>query len=393
MDSVRLPLSVAYEPRNPEAKKDSAILNGYVDDAQSSTPYVAKRPGLEAKTSALGQGLGIFFYDGVLFSFNSNQGPFEINTTVPFDGEFFFGLYSQTGGDTTVTTVQKITTTGTISSANYIGVSASSRTRLILHTGTRYIAYDAQNEQVYYSTDAATWTAVSVDAGEWSQGGVIGSTIFLVDATTHPTEVLVSTDDGNTWTLTAITGDLSNSGFNLVGTGSFYTTGTKYTSNGTTWATSNLPSPASRVAYNGTDTYVAVYGDAIPRGYIYSSTNGTTWTQRVSDPVVFNFFDVHWAGDKFLAFGAAGAGNNKIVASSTDGITWDYVGFIYYPSGSTTASFYYNGLSYVTYSFLDPISNTYAQYYSTSPDGILWSGSQAMNVTPPDFPVTQITGF
>jgi len=133
---------------------------------------------------------------------------------------------------------------------------------------------------------------------------------------------------------------------------------------GTTW-TSRIASPSGnsfkQIAYNGSDTYVAV-GDA---GQLYSSTDsGVTWTSRTSGFGSNAINDVFYGNGLWVAVGDAGT-----LTTSTDSITWT----------ARTANMSTNVINAVTYANSlwvavgagGGATNTGGIIYSS--DGITWT--------------------
>jgi hypothetical protein len=97
------------------------------------------------------------------------------------------------------------------------------------------------------------------------------------------------------------------------------------TTNGTaeSWGTVNQPTTWTlrgvlgdvirTIAYNGSNLYVAA-GDA---GYLYTSSNGTTWTSRTSNFGAQSIYKVAYGNGLWVAVGGGG-----VLTTSTDGITW-----------------------------------------------------------------------
>ncbi len=93
------------------------------------------------------------------------------------------------------------------------------------------------------------------------------------------------------------------------------------TSDATTWTTASVTSPTTPVVfYNGTYV-VGAYQSS--NGRIYSSTDGTTWTQRVAQFAGLVGYPPYAAAvapnaaNKFLM-----GGNGGYISSSVDGVTW-----------------------------------------------------------------------
>ena len=98
----------------------------------------------------------------------------------------------------------------------------------------------------------------------------------------------------------------------------------KYSTNGKNWSTGSITDVSmgiSGIAYNGTDTYVAVsdvsdgYNDGRPE--VFTSSDGITWTTGSLNNTDYNELNrVRYVNDKFIA-----VGTNRIVTSS-NGTDW-----------------------------------------------------------------------
>lgn len=98
----------------------------------------------------------------------------------------------------------------------------------------------------------------------------------------------------------------------------------KYSTNGKNWTTGSITDVGggiSGIAYNGTDTYVAVssvsdaYNDGRPE--VFTSSDGITWTTGSLNNTNYNELNrVRYVNDKFIA-----VGDNRIVTSS-NGTDW-----------------------------------------------------------------------
>ena len=98
----------------------------------------------------------------------------------------------------------------------------------------------------------------------------------------------------------------------------------KYSTNGKNWSTGSITDVGigiSGIAYNGTDTYVAVsnvsdgYNDGRPEAF--TSSDGITWTTGSLNNTDYNELNrVRYVNDKFIA-----VGTNRIVTSS-NGTDW-----------------------------------------------------------------------
>lgn len=103
--------------------------------------------------------------------------------------------------------------------------------------------------------------------------------------------------------------------------GSGSTSRIAYSSNGTSWNTTNTPisAPLSRVAY-GNGVYVAITTST--NSQYVSSNNGTSWTMR-NLPIIATFNDIKFGHGIFVMVGQNGA--NHYIYKSTNGINWEQI--------------------------------------------------------------------
>ena len=71
---MRLPLQTTIEARSTNETKDSLTVNGFVEIESQTERYAFKRPGTTSKNVGGGTAKGIFFYNGVLYSWDSSTG-------------------------------------------------------------------------------------------------------------------------------------------------------------------------------------------------------------------------------------------------------------------------------------------------------------------------------
>lgn len=243
---------------------------------------------------------------------------------------------------------------------------------------------DPGSGKIFRSTDyGSTWSYVTTGSSDWSYGSAFGAGLFVI--TDEGGDNIYSSSDGSSWTLRESAGRDNwrvkyNDGYFVVGSGTNGGNGFIYaSSNGTSWtygAQGNVGAnsvecgiyvsslnrtfaggtqykyvnaiPTSATSWTGTPTGLSgritdvAWGNSIgvvtgPSG-IYSSTNLTSWTLRVSTA---DMYGVSWCEDQFVAVGSAGK-----IYTSPDGTTWTA------RSSGTTQNLYgavgHNGVLIVT---------------------------------------------
>lgn len=70
---MRLPLQTTAEFRSIDETKDSITVNGFVEIESETERYVFKRPGRILKHSGGGSASGIFYYNNVLYTWDSSN--------------------------------------------------------------------------------------------------------------------------------------------------------------------------------------------------------------------------------------------------------------------------------------------------------------------------------
>lgn len=150
------------------------------------------------------------------------------------------------------------------------------------------------------STDGITWTRSS-DQGNWIDVAfAFGKFVKIGDAIKYST-------DGATWTLAAQDDNYYSIKFindKLITTGQ---SGISYSSDGVTWASNYDAYGAGAIAY-GNGKYVFA-----GQGFIAYSSNLTSWTY--SNNISGYYEDILYANGKFVAVGTG-------AARSTDGVSW-----------------------------------------------------------------------
>jgi hypothetical protein len=216
------------------------------------------------------------------------------------------------------------------------------------------------------SSDGVTWTARTTPSSTTYNAAAYGASTYVAVAATSTSSggFITSSSDGITWTTTktetiplndcifanglfvVVGGDGNGSS----GSGACFTS-----SNGTSWTQRGTSSLVgwSRVIYeNG--LYVVV-GRA---GRINTSPDGITWTNRTSN-LSANLNDIAWNGSVYCVVGASGQ-----IATSPDGVTWTAR-----TPGDTTVtllSISWNGTRFI-------VTNSTNGVAWTSTDGITWS--------------------
>src|SRR5882724_6192850 len=189
--------------------------------------------------------------------------------------------------------------------------------------------------------------------------------------------VLLSSDDGQNWSLRSNGGGLSGSGLSFVESliyagGRFVAVGfwggTAVSTDGVNWSVSNVNGNIDYglygVAYRPAGNYVAVGGRTGNDLNIFTSTDGITWTARHSTSQAnATLGDVAYGAGLFVAIGidesGFGVNDSGNIYTSGSGTTWTKRNI---PGGSKVS--FCNGIFIVP---LSPGTNL------LSPDGINWS--------------------
>jgi hypothetical protein len=265
-----------------------------------------------------------------------------------------------------------------------VSTFAELRQLSVSSTGVFIAASSGFTGTVFRSVDyGTTWSSVSTGSSDQSFGSAFGNGLFVI--TDDGGNGIYSSSDGSSWTLRASASRDNwrakyNDGYFVIGSGTGGGDGYIYASaNGTSWTygpqgavgansvecgiyVSSLNRtfaggtqykyvnaiPTSSTSWTGTPTGLSgritdvAWGNSIgvvtgPSG-IYSSTNLTSWTLRVS---AANMYGVSWCENQFVAVGSAGK-----IYTSPNGITWTA------RSSGTTQDLYgaagYNGVLIVT---------------------------------------------
>ena len=187
---------------------------------------------------------------------------------------------------------------------------------------------------VYKSSNGISWTSSIVNVVDWEHLFSLASNSSIIvgvgwyiqeeevgqdDYDDFQYFVILTSTNGTSWTRRIATGNRYYSRYLwdvCYGDSLFVAVGTYiYTSSdGITWTNRHTPAVVLYSVAYGDGLYVAV-GTS---GYIYTSSDGTTWTQRAA--LGYTLYSVTYSayrGGLFVAIGASGK-----IYSSPDGITW-----------------------------------------------------------------------
>ena len=238
--------------------------------------------------------------------------PISSSSVLAYNGSIFT---CQTGGMDIYTSTDGITWALKAEYVNFYAISAtySTPSTLIMVGYNR----DTLRAAIATSSDSVTWT-LRTTTGFGTTAyikGICWSGTYLV-AVSDEGHIATSSSSGSTWTQRA----KSANPFEAVafGAGTYIAVGYRelWTStNGTSWTDMSSKAPNHSV-------YSAAYGNGLfvvvgSTGKISTSPDGITWTQRTS-PFGNNTINKVTDGNgKFVAVGRSGT-----IATSTDGITW-----------------------------------------------------------------------
>lgn len=319
-DPLRLPLYAPLTSRDSSLDKDSLATNVFYDSVEGSS-YATKRPGIETLITGSGQGQGIYFFDGEVFSWETSpytwlaatfRGESIVAATTSLTGNVGLSAYSSNSGRSWAEGSYAATSFGNC---------------LITSDGTSYTLHASGS--FYQSTDGINWTFTasvnlqSFPSLTWGNG-------LYVALTGSPT--FYTSTDGITWTSRSDndvngTGDGQSLAF---GNGTYvalrdsFGTPTRavYSTDGISW-TVTVMSPtfqnnAPQAITFGDGKFVAVSGGQVTGSTTgYYSTNGITWTLTTL-PIAQSWVSVAWNGSVFIA-----VGSSNLYAISSDGLTWN----------------------------------------------------------------------
>lgn len=224
------------------------------------------------------------------------------------------------------------------------------------------------------TADGVTWSnftcnTASVSGGysapTFLRGGSTGIYANSVYVATSSGGFIQSSPDGITWTNRAITGQANviyylGGQFLAIGGTTYTGSAIKTSTDGITWTNRSIAGDVNAIAYSGS-IYVAV-GQNGANQIINSSTDGATWTNRLNNSISDAFSDVVYGNGTFVAMATNGSG---YIYYSTNGTTWSY---------STIAgvgSYAWNTIKFLNGYFIITSASIGKIYYST--DGINWT--------------------
>ena len=261
----------------------------------------------------------------------------------------------------------KVATYAPLSNASFFAFGAST------NTGT--------TSTYYYSTDGDSWSSGTLPAAVATRWAVGNGSRVVLGFSTSTTGGGYYTDNGTTWTATAIISVFGASFFPQDGlwdgsrfifvTNDSVTNGLCYSTTGASWSRYDIGSGAQSIGFDGNSTYVAVLNSATGRINTTDITSSAAWS-NITLPSTGNWTSVRHNGSIWVA----AVGNPTSYATSTDGTTWTSRTLPAAMSGSGTAirpkmevrdgKFYYLSLD-----------GTTATPYSSS-DGINWTAGNTV---------------
>ncbi|MEE8597968.1 MAG: hypothetical protein V3S69_00340, partial [Dehalococcoidales bacterium] len=238
------------------------------------------------------------------------------------------------------------------------------------------------------SPDGVNWTSQSNpdENPSYLKGVAWGDGMFIAVGGATGTDsdgYIVTSYNGTVWTERAATADITldavvySPALDLwvaVGVGSYIIT----SSDGITWSLQTPPNNETLLGVTWSPElalFVAVGDDGQEAdALIYTSSNGTSWTERANTENNHQLEDVAWGNGVFVAVG--GSSTAVYVTTSVDGITWvdrsaglPVTNDILYAVGFDGSFFAVGGDDELAYA-----------YITSSPDGITW----ALHANPKD---------
>lgn len=313
-EPIRIPLVAQLTPRQADSNRDALASNIFYDKNTKGDIYATKRPGLTSYASGFGQAFGIYSNFGFNLDLIWRQVIWNGSTFLAVSDSQFYPypnlVISSTDGITWSQSYQPI-------NASWQGVAWN---------GTKYCSVSAFSGIASTSTDGVSW--VEHDSGLGFAAGIA-----------------------------------AKNGGNFVGISTLFPPLVRYSSDGISWATGDLPSGHwGHIAYSSTpNRFVVVSGVAGENSY-YSST-GATWTINTLPTGIR--FGLCTSNTTFFT----PTYNSSVGHISTDGITWSQVTL---PETRNWSDCCWTGTHFLVLSE-DPETTTSVQYVATSTDGITWT--------------------
>lgn len=268
--------------------------------------------------------------------------------------------------------------------ANFATVSGMSTNwgSHVAYSGSNYLTYFYNNSSafpMYTSSDGVNWTQVaSANPGSGSLNKAIywSGNFYVGDTTGKIYKSTTGASWSTAWTNTEGNGiiDFAISGSLLLGCGFFGTV--VYTTDGTTWSAArggNINMFISDIIY-ANSIFVATAKNASGNGpgtsgAIYSSTDGETWTARVTG-ISSGANGVCWSGSQFVVMLASGS-----IYTSSNGTTW--------ASASTnlsTTSRYYGSIAFGNSVYVTVVNNGTNNEWYYSSNATSWTSATMPSV-------------
>lgn len=175
--------------------------------------------------------------------------------------------------------------------------------------------FSTNQDSVFTSTDGITWTVRNFTQNGMNAAAALGSTIVVVGQGSTATNCYSSTNGGVSWTGRSVAANaLSDittafSLFVAVGQSGIFTS-----PDGTTWTQRNNTSNLQRVVFFPSTNTLVACGNS---GAIRFSTDGINWNQALSGTGSGVIYDVAFNGSLYCAVGSSGA-----ILTSTDLQVW-----------------------------------------------------------------------